>query len=292
MAVAAIGTDTMGSVRIPAALCGLVGWKPTARRVPLDGAIPLAPSLDSIGVLATSVDGCAALDAVLAGDGPPLGAGARSDAELGPADLVLAAPRALVLDHLDAPVAAAFAAALSCLSRAGCRVSELELAELAELPTVGGRASFHIAEGYAWHRELLAARRGDYDPFIARRLASGAAISDADYRDLVRARADLIARADRASTGFDALVMPAAPIVAPRVADVTGEEAFRSLSFLVARNTAVANLLDRCAITLPSHVAGEPPVGLMLIGPPLSDRRLLAAARCVEAILAAHLGRA
>jgi aspartyl-tRNA(Asn)/glutamyl-tRNA(Gln) amidotransferase subunit A len=281
MTPAAIGTDTMGSVRIPAALCGVVGFKPTARRVPLRGAFPLSPSLDSIGVLASTVSCCARVDAVLAGTGP------AALEERPPAALRLGLPRSVVLDDLDDPVSAAFARALSRLARAGCRIEEIELAELRELPQVSSRCSFHIAEGYARHRDLLARRGAQYDPLIARRLASGASITPEDYADLVSARRDLIRRADLATRSVDAVVMPATPTVAPRIAEIDGDAAFQATSFLVARNCAIANLLDRCAITLPCHRPGEPPVGLMLMGQTMADGGLLAAARRVESALEA-----
>jgi aspartyl-tRNA(Asn)/glutamyl-tRNA(Gln) amidotransferase subunit A len=280
MALAAVGSDTMGSVRMPAALCGVVGFKPTARRVPLEGVIPLAPSLDSIGVLSSTVAGCALVDAVLAGDAPAL------PQETSAKGLRFAVPKAVVLEDLDWRVAQAFDAALSALSRAGCSIANIEFNELRELPQVSAKCSFHIAEGYAWHRELLAAHRAQYDPLIAGRLASGALISDAEYRDLVNARNELIPRAREVTRDFDAVLMPTMAFVAVRVADVQGEAAFRKASFLAARNTGVANFLDRCAASLPCHAQGEAPVGLMMMGEAMSDERLLAMAHAVEPVLA------
>lgn len=283
MAVAAIGSDTAGSVRMPAALCGLAGFKPTASRIPLDGSIPLATTLDSIGPLAASVADCALLDAVLAGDPPePL-----QPALL--AGLRFAVPQTLVQDDLQAPVQAAFASALSRLSRAGALVTEIAWPELSELGVVNGRAQggYAVIEGYAWHRRLLAEKRELYDPIIAARFANGAKASAADYIELGAARHDLITRARATTAAFDAVLMPTVPIVAPPIADLDGDESrWLATNRLMIRNPFVANFLDRCALTIPCHEAGSAPVGLTLMGEHLADRRILAIGMAVEALLA------
>ncbi|MBN9445252.1 amidase, partial [Bosea sp. (in: a-proteobacteria)] len=149
MAAAAVGTDTGGSVRIPAALCGLTGFKPTARRVPRDGALPLSTSLDSIGPIARSVACCAMLDAVLSGTGENL----RGEASL--AGLRLAVPRTVALDGMDTVVAASFEAALGILSRAGARISEIDVPEFAQLGAINSKGGFTAAEAWHWHRDLI-----------------------------------------------------------------------------------------------------------------------------------------
>jgi len=280
MAVAAIGSDTTGSVRMPAGLCGVVGFKPTARRVPLDGAIPLAPSLDSVGVLASTVACCARVDAVLAGE-----RWAPRD-ETPAAGLRFAVPKTVVLDGTDMQVATAFSRALSALSQAGCTIAEIELAELGELPKLTSTCSFQVAEGYAWHRDLLARKGSQYDPIIAKRFASGASLSARDYIDLVNARRDLIGRVRMTSRNFDAVLMPTVAVVAPRIADVCTEAAYLESNSLVVRNTGIANFLDRCAISLPCQREGEAPVGLTLMGEAMADQRLLGMAAGVEAVLA------
>jgi aspartyl-tRNA(Asn)/glutamyl-tRNA(Gln) amidotransferase subunit A len=276
MAFAALGTDTGGSCRIPAALCGIVGFKPTARRVPLDGAFPLAPSLDSIGPLAPTVACCAVIDAVLAGEEPaPL-------PEFPLRGLRLAVPQTIVLDGMDAEVARAFERALSALSAAGVVISELPLKELAELAQLQRRGGFACAEAYAYHAPLIEEKGELYDPRVLTRILAGQRQSAADYIELLRARADFIRRMVALTAPYDALVMPTSPIVAPVIRDLDGEEAYHRANLLVLRNPTVANLLDRCAISLPCHRAGEAPVGLMLIGETLGDRRLLAIAAAVE----------
>ncbi len=280
MAMAGLGTDTGGSCRIPAAFCGVVGYKPTARRVPIAGVLPLAPSLDSVGPLAPSVACCAAIDAVLAGEilpppPPALLAGLR-----------LAVPENLVLDGLDATVATAFARALSVLERAGARLIRTQFPEFDEIQAVNAKGGFAASEAYAWHRTLLADKGALYDPRIRVRIARGERMSAADYLDVVAARARLVASFDARTRDYDCVVMPTVPIVPPRVAELDDEREYNRVNLLILRNTALGNFLDRCAISLPCHGVGEAPVGLMLMGETLGDARLFSIAAGVEAALA------
>jgi aspartyl-tRNA(Asn)/glutamyl-tRNA(Gln) amidotransferase subunit A len=279
MAAAGLGTDTGGSCRIPAAFCGVVGYKPTARRVPLAGALPLAPSLDSIGPLAPSVACCAAIDAVLGGEAPALLVALKLNG------LRLAVPEAL-LDGMDADVAAAFARALAVLSVAGARIEHVHFEAFAQIAAAGARGGLAAAEAYAWHRPLLAERAALYDPRIRHRIERGGQQSAADYIDLLADRRRITAGFDRATQGFDALLLPTVPIVPPRIAELDAEADYNRLNLLILRNTAPANFLDRCAISLPCHRSGEPPVGLMLMGETMGDAKLFAAAAAVEAALA------
>jgi len=282
MAAAGLGTDTGGSCRIPAAFCGIVGYKPTARRVPLAGALPLAPSLDSIGPLAASVACCAAIDAVLAGD--PLGDPPALPVAPPLAGLRFAVPEAS-LDGLDADVATAFARALSILSVAGASMRHVAFAAFAEITEANAIGGFAAAEAYAWHRNLLAEKAEHYDPRIRARIERGGRQGAADYLDLLAARRRIIAGFDAATRDFDALLLPTAPIVPPRIADLDAEADYNRLNMLILRNTVPANFLDRCAISLPCHRSGEPPVGLMLMGGTMGDARLFAIAAAVEAAL-------
>lgn len=279
MAAVAIGTDTAGSVRLPAALCGIVGFKPTARRVPTEAVVPLAKTLDSVGVLAPTVAWCRRVDEVLSGE------------QVEPYSVALeglrfAVPKTLMLDGIDSDVASAFSRALSRLSRAGCRITEITLGEIADIIQINSRGGFPIAEAYAWHHELLARKRGEYDPIIAKRLATGAAISAKDYIVLREARADIIGRAAKATREFDAVLSPTVAVIAPLIDDVQDEAAWLTTNRLVIRNTGIANFLDRCAISLPCHPPGCAPVGLMLMGEAMADHRLLGIAQTVEALLA------
>ena len=275
MAVAALGTDTGGSVRIPAAVCGIVGFKPTARRVPIDGVVPLSTSLDSIGPLANSVECCAIVDAVFAGE--PIAV--PEPMPLG--GLRLAVPRHYVMDELDATVAEAFERALKALAAKGVKVEHIDLPQLNELPTVNAKGGFAASESYAWHRELLARRGNEYDPLVAPRIRRGAEMSAADYIELLGKRADLQKRVAAITSNYDAVAMPSCAIVAPTLEEVSTPEGFTRKNMLLLRNTTVGNFLDRCGISLPCHAQGELPVGFMLMGEAMADQRVLAMARSI-----------
>jgi aspartyl-tRNA(Asn)/glutamyl-tRNA(Gln) amidotransferase subunit A len=280
MAFAALGTDTGGSCRIPAALCGLVGFKPTAARVPLDGTVPLSFSLDSIGPIATSVACCAALDAVLTGKN-------AHNLSAFPLDgLRLAVPQTMVCDGIDSEVGRAFTAAQSKLSGAGARISDIPLRELSELARITSKGGFGAAESYAFHRPIIAAKRDLYDPRVLSRIQRGAEQDAADYINLVSTRKDFSRRVRTITEPYDALLMPTVPIVAPRLRDLESDEAFSRINLLMLRNPTLANFLDGCSISIPCHRQGDAPVGLMLIGQHADDARLLAIAGAIERLVA------
>ena len=281
-AIVAIGTDTGGSVRIPAALCGVVGYKPTAKRISRDGAIPLSTTLDSIGPLANSVACCAIADAVMAGDEPT----APEPAPI--TGLRLGVPQTFMLDDLEPAVASAFAEACAALSRAGARVTDLPLTELAEYPALSDRGLLVNSEAFAWHEDLLARRGNEYDPRVRSRIEFGRNVSAAAYIRLCAARADWIRRVAAKTGGFDALLMPTVAITAPPIAAFLEDRDYFRMNGLILRNTAVINFLDRCAVTLPIQPPGTAPVGLMIVGEHGGDRRLLSVARGIEAALAAR----
>ncbi len=286
MAVAALGTDTGGSVRIPAAVCGLVGFKPTARRVPIHGVIPLSTSLDSIGPLANSVEDCAIVDAVFAGE---LAKGPVSVPDPAPlAGLRFAIPKHFVMDDLDATVAKAFERACKALAAKGVRIEEIDLAELNELPGINAKGGFAASEAYAWHKELIARRGKDYDQLVYPRIMRGKDMTAADYIELLARRADLCRRVSAITANYDAVIMPTCAIVAPTIEEVSTPEGFTKKNLLLLRNTTVGNFLDRCGISLPCHIQGELPVGFMLMGEAMADKRVLAIARSVAPVVAGH----
>jgi aspartyl-tRNA(Asn)/glutamyl-tRNA(Gln) amidotransferase subunit A len=279
MAFGALGTDTGGSCRIPAALCGIVGFKPTAHRVPTKGAFPLSTSLDSVGPLAATVACCAVLDAVLAGEPTP-------DLPAFPLEgLRMAVPQTMVLDGVAPAVAQAFDGALAELRKAGARIVDIPLRELAELAQINAKGGLAAAESYAIHRALIAKAENMYDPRVLTRLLRGREQDAADYIELVGARADFIRRVAAVTAPYDALVMPTVPVTAAPVADLAPDDAYRQVNFLVLRNPSVANFLDRCSISIPCHRAGEAPVGLMLVGEHGADRRLLSIAAAIEEVV-------
>ncbi len=273
LCVAGIGSDTGGSIRIPAALCGIVGFKPTARRVPTTGTIPLSTTLDTICAMTRSVDDSILVDSIIADQ-------ALSIPELPLAGLRLAVPGSVALNNLDPQVAAAFAAALSKLSAAGAKIIDVSFGLLVEAADLN---RFSPAEAYAWHRSLLNKREGEYDFRVARRIKMGATMSAADYIDMHRLRADWIARMEQALGPFDSLLMPTVPIVAPPIEELeASEEQFFRINALLLRNPSIINLLDGCAVSLPCQAPGSLPVGLTVAGPAMSDRKVLAVARAVE----------
>jgi len=276
---AALGSDTGGSIRIPAALQGLVGFKSTARLVPTEGAIPLSTTLDTACAITRSVRDAVVLHEVLAAR--------RVRLEARPlAGWRLAVPRTLMLDALEAPVAAAFERALTTLRAAGARIEDLDappLADTAALQQGGGLAA---AESWAWHRRRLAAREALYDPRVALRIRRGEAMRAADYIDLIDARGNWIARTEAALAGFDALLSPTVPIIAPHLQPlIDSDEAFFAANALLLRNPSLVNLLDGCALSLPCQRQGDWPVGLMVWGPALADDRVLGVALAVERAL-------
>lgn len=278
LCVAAIGSDTGGSIRIPAALCGIVGFKPTARRVPSAGTIPLSTTLDTICAMTRSVDDCILVDNVIA-DHP------LSIPDLPLAGLRLAVPGTVMLDALEPHVAATFSMTLSRLSAAGAKIVDLPLGLLAEAADMN---RFSAAEAFAWHRTLLQEHEAEYDVRVAKRIRMGAAMSAADYIDLHRRRSDWITRMEEALAPFDSLVMPTVPIVAPPIAELeASEEAFFKANGLLLRNPSAINLLDGCAVSLPCQAPGTLPVGLMIAGPAMADRKILAVARAIECALRA-----
>ncbi len=279
MALAAIGTDTGGSCRIPAAFCGIVGYKPTARRVPLHGVLPLSPSLDSVGPLANSVACCAVIDAILAG--APLPQAKPQTA----AGLRLLFPTNIVTDNMDAPTERALDRAIQRLDRSGVTVVHRHLRSLDRITAAHARGGFAVVESYAWHRDLLAAHADRYDARVASRILPGANMAAADYAALMQARTQIIADFAAELAPFDALVMPTVPIAPPPISAFDNDDDYKRLNGLILRNTAQINFLDGCAISLPCHEAGAPPAGLMLAASSMVDSRLFEVAAAVEAVL-------
>jgi aspartyl-tRNA(Asn)/glutamyl-tRNA(Gln) amidotransferase subunit A len=279
MAHGALGTDTGGSCRIPAAYNGIVGYKPTQQRIPLDGGVPLSFSLDSFGPLARTVECCATLDAVLADE--PIAA-------LRPRPIKgmrLAVPTTVVLDDLDTAVAKTFERALENLSRAGALIEHIEVPEFLDVGIMNTKGGFAAAESYAWHRYLLTSKGDVYDPRVSLRILRGEGISAADYIDILNARRSFIARTEARIAPYDALVLPTTANTPPKIADLADDKAFTIQNLRALRNCTLINVLDGCAISLPAHRDGEVPVGLMLAAAGGSDRRILELAAGMENII-------
>lgn len=278
MALGAIGSDTGGSVRIPAALCGLAGFKPTQARVPLEGAYPLSTALDSVGPLAASVDDCILLDRVLSGEDGAIPA-------VGLAGVSLAVPTTYVLTELDDKVTRAFGRALDSLSGAGARITELSVPPLDRLPELNRIGTFPGLEAYAAHHVRLATDGHRYDPRVRARIEAGGHFGVGAMQALQEARAAMIRDVAGLLSPFDAIVMPTVPMIAPRIATLDEDAPFDRANLLMLRNPTVVNFIDGCAASVPCHRPGDAPVGLMIAGLSDADARILSIARAVEARL-------
>ena len=279
---AALGSDTGGSIRIPAALQGIVGFKSTARRVPTAGAVPLSTTLDTVCAMTRSVRDAVVVHEVLSGRSVPL--------QRRPlAALTLAVPTTVMLDDLEPAVAAAFEAAVRQLRDVGARVREIALPELGEATGINATGGFSPPEAWAYHRARLATEEARYDPRVVARIKRGATMSAADYIDLLHARQDWIARMEAALAGIDALLSPTVPCVAPPLASlIADDKAFFATNARLLRNPSLVNLLDGCALSMPCQPPGSLPVGLMLWSTAMRDDGLLDAALAVEAALSAR----
>lgn len=281
---AALGSDTGGSIRIPAALCGIVGFKSSAQRVPSAGAFPLSTTLDTVAAMTLSVRDARLLHEVLAARSV-----VRSPTTL--RDCRLAVPQHTVLDGLDATVARAFERSLGILSAAGARIVDVALPALGEAAGMQSRCTFPAAECFSVQREWVQAHAALYDPRVLARIQRGGTMLAGDYIELQRARADWMGRVNRAIAGFDALLSPTVPMVAPPLAHVAPgaerDEVFFEVNARLLRNTALGNLLDGCALSLPCQHPGELPVGLMLWHGNGRDDSVLHVAQLAERALAA-----
>jgi aspartyl-tRNA(Asn)/glutamyl-tRNA(Gln) amidotransferase subunit A len=279
MAHGALGTDTGGSCRIPAAYCGIVGYKPTARRIPLEGGLPLSATLDSYGPIARSVGCCAVMDAVLADE---------AIAPIAPRPIRgmrLAVPATVMLDDLESAVARSFERALDRLAGVGAVIDRIAVPEFAEIAALNIGGGFSAAESWAWHRALIARKGQLYDPRVLSRILSGENLSAADYVDLLALRRAIIAGFERRVAPYDALIAPTVAITPPPIGDLARDAAYTKANMLSLRNCSLINTVDGCAISLPCHREGEPPVGLMLAAAGGSDRRIFELAAGIESVV-------
>jgi aspartyl-tRNA(Asn)/glutamyl-tRNA(Gln) amidotransferase subunit A len=277
-----LGSDTGGSIRIPAALNGIVGFKSTARLVPSDGALPLSTTLDTVCAMTRSVRDTITAHEILAARTVTAGSAAIGAYKL-------AVVKNVFFDDIEPTVAAAFERSLKALRAAGAHIEEITLPELADLQVINATGGFSAAESHAWHRLLLERSGAGYDPRVVQRILRGASMKAHEYIDLIHARRDWIARVEKALAPFDAVLSPTVPITAPSIASVAPgaerDEEFFRVNALLLRNPSIINMLDGCAISLPCHVAGELPVGLMLWHAALHDDAVLAIALQAERTL-------
>ena len=280
MAAAAIGTDTGGSVRIPSALCGLTGFKPTAVRVSKEGAFPLSTTLDSIGPLANSVSCCSILDQTMRG------AAVNTLPDIAVDGLTLAIPQTIVLDDMDRTVAAKFENAVKRLSESGVRIVEHPCSIFSQIPLANSKGGFAAVEAFHTLRDLLEKDESNFDPRVAVRVRRGAEMLGVEYLELLDATVNIRKEADEVTRNYDALIMPTVPIIAPILDHLEkSDTAYHEANLLMLRNCSFGNFLDRCAISLPIHQFGEAPVGMMVMGNTGEDKKLLEVANSIEKVL-------
>jgi aspartyl-tRNA(Asn)/glutamyl-tRNA(Gln) amidotransferase subunit A len=277
--VCALGTDTGGSLRIPATFCGLTGFKPTARRVPLDGVLPLSTSFDSVGPIARSVDCCALVDAVLSGQVLDTAARPLSGVRFG-------VTTDYVGDDIDEAIRYAFDRAVGLLRHAGASVEHFAFPELYEMANRYPLAGITAIEAWAWHRKCVDRAPNAYDPRVLKRLKVGEGRSAADYIELLAAREGFIRAARMRLLKFDAWLMPTVAIAPPEIAALEQDDGyFFAVNSKVLRNPSIINFMDGCALSVPCHRPGEPPVGLSICGTALADAAILSIGRSVEVLL-------
>ena len=277
-----LGSDTGGSIRIPAALNGIVGFKNTARLVPTMGAVPLSTTMDTVCAMTRSVR-----DAILAHELLASRKVARASRDL--SSYRLAVPTSLMLEGLAAGVQTAWERSLSKLSQSGAQIVEIPLLEIKALAGLLATGGFSAAESYTWHRAWLAKGEHQYDPRVSARILKGANMKAFEYLDLQVGRNKWIAQMQSALQGFDAALSPTLPIHGPTLASVAPgaerDEAFFAANALLLRNTSVVNMLDGCALSLPMHLAGELPSSMMVWQGPMKDDDVLNISLAIETAL-------
>jgi amidase/aspartyl-tRNA(Asn)/glutamyl-tRNA(Gln) amidotransferase subunit A len=280
-----LGSDTGGSIRVPAALNGIVGFKNTARLVPSQGALPLSTTLDTVCAMTRTVRDAILAHEVLSARQVPRGQRPLSGYRL-------AVAKSLMQDGMDANVSQTFVRSLNTLRAAGARIDEIPLNELNDLAPMMSTGGFSPAEGFAWHREWLDRDSEHYDPRVLQRLMRGSGMKAHEYMDLVQARRQWIRRIESALVGYDAVLSPTTPITGPKISDVApGAERdaeFFRINGLLLRNTSVVNTLDGCGISLPCHAPGTLPVGLMAWHAAMHDDTILQLSLLLEPLLQKH----
>ncbi len=294
MAVAALGSDTGGSVRLPAAFNGVVGFKPTAYRVPVNGAIPLSFLHDSVGPIANSVECCARIDAVLANE-------VYREPTPKPMKRVrLLNPLGTLWSNVDPEVETAMQRAIEALRRAGAAIIDARCEPLEDLfrdavAAPDERIMGRVSETLDWHAANINLNGEGYDPRVWKRIMQSADVTRTEvsqalaYLRLWKHRMHEVFTGVYGHDGFDAIITPTVACIPPEIAPLVADDAlFFAKNQLILRNTSWVNLMDGCALTLPCHRPGEAPVGLQLAGRHSGDHALLALGFAVEEALRTH----
>jgi aspartyl-tRNA(Asn)/glutamyl-tRNA(Gln) amidotransferase subunit A len=280
MAYASVGSDTGGSIRIPSAACGLVGYKPTLGAVSTDGVVPLSTTMDHLGPICRSVDDAQLLFDVLRGARPSMPASREARA------IRLGLLRTYFMALLDPAVGAVFDEACGRLRRAGVEIVEVSIPHASDIASI----YLHIvlAEAAAYHAVTLEHRADAYTPNVRLRLEMGRYILAEDYVRALRGREVLNVEVDAALAGVDGLLLPALAIPAPKIGveSVRIGAADEPVRNLMLRLTQLFNITGHPAITVPCGFTGGLPVGAQIVAPAGADGPLLSVARALEP----HLG--
>lgn len=282
-----LGTDTGGSLRIPAALCGIVGFKPTASSVSQQGCFPLSRSLDSVGAMTRSVADAKQVHMVLSqthhAHAPGLTATQLHGKRIGVAHGFMTA-------DMDATVSQAWTRTLSTLEAAGAELVDWNSSLIEQAASLQAGRSLVTMEAFALHHQHLATHPHLYDPRVLARIQMGKQVPGT-YEAVLEARRTWIQAMNTELGAFDAVIAPTVPMVAPPLADIAPgaerDDVFFKTNAILLRNTSVVNFLDGCAISIPCHAAAELPVGLMIWQRGGQDFAILDIAAAVEAVLAA-----
>ena len=280
----AIGTDTSGSVRVPAAFTGIVGYKSSSGRYPMQGVYPLSQTLDTLGVFARSVADAILIDKAMRGAPPALPAPRSVDG------LHLIVPTTVVLDDCEPEVLANFETSLAALAAAGAVVERKPFPIFDKIAALNRRYGLIVAhEAYAVHRERIAGPAAALmDRRVVKRLSAAGALDPNGLPILLETRREFVKRAVAACDGA-LVVCPTIAYVAPPIAPLEmDDEAFAQINMRTLRNTMLGNMLDWCGVSLPNGFGRDAmPTGFLLSGMSGGDDRLLAAALAVEEIVAA-----
>ena len=279
MAIIAIGSDTGGSCRIPAALCGIVGFKPTASRYSLAGVLPLSRSLDSVGILAPTVQCCQIMDSIL------YQRSKENNPEAPINRLNIGVLENVVLEGMDKDVKKSYLRTIEILEKGGANLRTINSKVFDRIIQLQGQPKIVSAEANSEFEDVLALMGEGVDPRVSTRIAKGKEVTSAVYIKTLLERKLLIQAWRQEFSNDDVWIMPTVPVIAPLLDDLRSDEEYFKFNALMLRNPGLINFLDGCALSLPNHFSGEPPTGVMLVSPGGTDGTVLRCGLTIEKML-------
>lgn len=271
MAMGGLGSDTGGSCRIPAALCGIVGFKPTQDRDLLAAMVPLSPTLDTVGCMAKTVECCQIMAGLFSNKDLGANGSAHSAVRLG-------VPQTVVFDGVSSYVMSCFEEAMKSLEAAGVRFTTAPKSLFDEIGSLSKHGGFPAGESYRKFKKLIEQHASGFDPRVKVRIEKGRPQSLADYKELQLSRTNIIQSYNEVMAQFDAVVFPTTPGIAPEISQMADDIAYDRTNLEFLRNSTLVNLVDGCAISIPIHRRGEAPVGMTIAASGHDDKKLLSLA--------------